>query len=47
MQVPLGIAVSLVGTAVKEDSSDIIAVCTHLVKKAKQIIEQAVSKVRR
>ena len=46
LQVPLGIAVSLVGTAVREDSSDIIAVGAHLIKKMKQIIETLLSKVK-
>lgn len=47
LQVPLGIAVSLIGMAVREDRSDIIAVCMHLLRKMKQIIEEAVSRVRR
>jgi hypothetical protein len=47
LQVPLDITVSLVGTAVKEDSTDIIAVCTHLVEKMKQIIDTLLGKVRR
>ena len=47
INIPLGITVSLVGTAVREDRSDIIAVCMHLVKKMKRIIETVLSKVRR
>jgi len=43
---PLGIAASFVGISIKEDSSDIIAICMDLVKKMKQNIEKAVSKVR-
>jgi hypothetical protein len=47
LQVPLGITVSFVGATVREDSDNIIAVCTHFEKKMKQTIEKAVSKVRR
>lgn len=47
LQVPLGITVSLVGTAVKKDSADIIAVCTHLAQKMKRIAGEAVGKVGR
>jgi len=47
LQVPLGITASLIGKAVSEDRSDIINVCTHVVKKMKQIIEMLLSKVRK
>jgi len=47
IQVPLGIVISLAGTVVREDRSDIIVVCTHLVEKTKQIIKEAISEVRR
>jgi len=44
--VPLGIAASFVGMSVREDSSDIIAMCMDLLKKMKQTIETLLSKVR-
>jgi hypothetical protein len=47
LQVPLGVAMSFVGATVREENNEIIAVCTHFEKKMKQIIEKAVSKVRR
>jgi len=37
----LGIAASFVGMSVRENSSDIIALCMHLKNKMKQIIEKA------
>ncbi len=45
LQVPLGIAVSLVGTAVREESSNIIALCVHLVKELKHVIKKLSGKV--
>lgn len=47
LQVSLGIAGSFVGTTVRENSNEIIAVCICLGKKMKQIIEKAASKVKR
>jgi len=47
LQVPFGIAVSYLGMGVREESSNIIAVCTYLTKKIKQIIESVASKIRR
>jgi len=47
LQVPLGITASLGGTAVREDRNDIVAVCVHLVKKAKETIQTRLSKVGR
>jgi len=47
LNIPWGITASFIGGTIREYSSDIIAVCTYLVKKMKQIIEKAVSKVRR
>jgi hypothetical protein len=47
LQVPLGVVMSFVGATAREENNEIIAVCTHFEKKMKQIIEKAVSKVRR
>jgi len=43
----LGVTASAIGVAVREDSGDIIAICVHLVKKMKQIIEKLLGMVRR
>jgi len=40
LHVVLGVAVSLMGTAVREYRDDTIVVCVHLVKKIKQIVER-------
>jgi len=45
VNIVLGITVSLVGITVRECSSDINAVCVHLVIKMKQIIKKLSSKV--
>ena len=47
LQVPLGIAVSYLGMSIREESSNIIAVCTYLTKKMKQIIDTVAGKIRR
>jgi len=43
----LGATASAIGVAVREDRGDIIAICVHLVKKMKQIIEKLLGMVRR
>ena len=43
--IALGVTASAIGIAVREDSGDIIAICVHLVKKMKQIIEKLLSVV--
>lgn len=45
LEVPMGIAMSLVGTGVREESSNIIAMCMHFTKKLKQIIKRLSGKV--
>lgn len=45
LHVVLGIAVSFIGTAVREYRNDVIAVSVHLVKKIKQIIKKRSNKV--
>ena len=45
VNIALGIPVSLIGITVREYSSNIIAVCVHLVIKMKQIIKRLSSKV--
>jgi len=47
LQVPLGIAVSLVGLVIRQDRSDIIVVYMHLAKKMKQVAGEIVNEVRR
>jgi len=43
----LGVTASAIGITVREDSGDVIAICVHLVKKMKQIIEKLLGMVRR
>lgn len=45
LHVVLGVAVSLIGTAVREYRDDVVAVSVRLVKKIRQIIEKRSSKV--
>lgn len=45
LEVPMGIAMSLVGIGVREESSNIIAICMHLAKELKQIIKKLSGKV--
>ena len=43
--IAVGVTASAIGVGVREDSGDIIAVFTHLMKKMKQIIEKLLSVV--
>jgi len=46
LQVPLGIVAALAGIIVRRDMSDIIAVCWHLVREIKQVINDLSAKFR-
>jgi hypothetical protein len=45
LEVPMGIVMSFVGIGVREESSNIIALCMHLAKELKQIIKRLLGKV--
>lgn len=45
LEVPMGVVMSFVGIGVREESSNIIALSTHLAKELKQIIKRLSGKV--